>query len=246
VRDQVVPVDLATLLSPVMAITEHGLRMLIQQVRQFSAVGATGLAAPRRPSTSGGIRGVRRIPVAGYITYRSNFLSSIFGWSTVIGIQAELDEALADPSVSAILLDIDSPGGTVYGIEELAASIFAARSQKRIVAHAAPFAASAAYWLGAEAKAYVLEQLGIYHRKFTGAIARFRGVSQATVESRFGQGRTVLASQAVGLGMIDGLAASAGEFLAQRPGQARSVSSAHAKIVAMAEAEISIARARAS
>jgi ClpP class serine protease len=36
--------------------------------------------------------------------------------------------------VSQILIDIDSPGGSVYGVSELADEIIGARSQKPVVA----------------------------------------------------------------------------------------------------------------
>jgi signal peptide peptidase SppA len=62
-----------------------------------------------------------------------------------------LRQALADDTVSQILIDIDSPGGSVYGVAELADEIAAARAQKPVVAIANSLAASAAYWLGAQA-----------------------------------------------------------------------------------------------
>ena len=46
-----------------------------------------------------------------------------FGWRLLFSmreIAAALKEVAADTSVRAILLDVDSPGGTVDGIEELA------------------------------------------------------------------------------------------------------------------------------
>ena len=48
------------------------------------------------------------------------------------------------------MLDVDSPGGSVYGIAELADEIRAARGRKPIVAVANSVAASAAYWIGTQ------------------------------------------------------------------------------------------------
>jgi signal peptide peptidase SppA len=56
--------------------------------------------------------------------------------------------------VGQILIDIDSPGGSVYGVVELADEIQSARSQKRIVAVANSLAASAAYWIGCSASEF--------------------------------------------------------------------------------------------
>ena len=58
-------------------------------------------------------------------------------------------QALKDESVSQILIDIDSPGGSVYGVAELADEIISARAQKPVIAIANSLAASAAYWIGA-------------------------------------------------------------------------------------------------
>lgn len=62
-------------------------------------------------------------------------------------IHASLDAALADPEVSAILLSLNSPGGTAAGTKELADAIAAAAQQKPCAAYADGLCASAAYWL---------------------------------------------------------------------------------------------------
>jgi signal peptide peptidase SppA len=58
---------------------------------------------------------------------------------------------VADDSVGGILIDIDSPGGSVFGVQELANEIYQARSQKPVIAIANSLAASAAYWIGSSA-----------------------------------------------------------------------------------------------
>ena len=62
-----------------------------------------------------------------------------------------LRQVLADDTVGQILIDIDSPGGSVYGVAELATEIVKARAQKPVVAVANSLAASAAYWIGCSA-----------------------------------------------------------------------------------------------
>ncbi len=52
---------------------------------------------------------------------------------------------------------------------------------------------------------YLMTQLGAYHDEFVGAVARGRGVTRSTVESSFGQGRAMVASQARSAGMVDDL-----------------------------------------
>ena len=65
------------------------------------------------------------------------------------GIARALEFALADRSVRAILLDINSPGGVVSGTKELADRIAEAAATKPMAAYANGLMASAAMWLGA-------------------------------------------------------------------------------------------------
>lgn len=68
-------------------------------------------------------------------------------------IAAWLDAALASPADS-VVLDVDSPGGSVYGVQELGDKIYNARKIKPILAVANSMACSAAYWLGASASRF--------------------------------------------------------------------------------------------
>ncbi|RUM06809.1 S49 family peptidase [Rhizobium chutanense] len=58
-----------------------------------------------------------------------------------------LRAALNDPSVKAIVINFDSPGGNVNGIQVLADEIYNSRGQKPIVAQVNSLCASAAYWV---------------------------------------------------------------------------------------------------
>jgi signal peptide peptidase SppA len=64
------------------------------------------------------------------------------GTATIAGYIKEAD---ANPNISAIILNIDSPGGTVDGTETLANTVKAAT--KPVVAFVDGMAASAAYWI---------------------------------------------------------------------------------------------------
>lgn len=89
------------------------------------------------------------IPVVGPMSKRGDLCRGLISMQSV-GIAVR--QAAADHRVRAILLDIDSPGGTVDGIEELATSVRAAAEQKPLYAFANGLMASAAYWLGACAR----------------------------------------------------------------------------------------------
>lgn len=97
--------------------------------------------------------GIAVLPLYGVVTQRGNMVDDVSGPGSVSTQQfsASLRQALADDTVSQILIDIDSPGGSVYGVAELADEIASARSQKPVIAIANSLAASAAYWIGCSA-----------------------------------------------------------------------------------------------
>ncbi len=78
-------------------------------------------------------------------------VSSMSGGTSTIDARRQIRQAANDPDVGAILLAIDSPGGTVAGTADLANEILAARKMKPVWAFADDLAASAAYWAGATA-----------------------------------------------------------------------------------------------
>jgi signal peptide peptidase SppA len=91
-------------------------------------------------------RNVAVIPIYGVITPRGNMMARTSGGTTAESIRNEFRAALADSEVDGIVFDVDSPGGAVEGINELAEEIRAARGVKPIAAVANHMAASAAYW----------------------------------------------------------------------------------------------------
>lgn len=115
------------------------------EVDQRVAAAANG---PRR----GGLRaqGVAVIPMYGVISKRMDLMTAMSGGTSVDQLTSQFRDALADPEVGAILFDVDSPGGSVDGITELANEIRSARGQKPMAAVANPTMASAAYWIGSQ------------------------------------------------------------------------------------------------
>ena len=202
------------------------------------------------------------LPMFGTFVHRASDIDESSGLLSTEGLGVLYDALLADKAVKAIVLVFDSPGGSVFGLEELAKKIFNGRDQKRTWALADPMAASAAYYLASQAEqVYVtpsgqvgsigtitahedlsamLEQLGVkvslitagkykgegnpygpldddaraslqdtvnqYYGQFVAAVARGRGVSEATVRGGYGQGRMLTAKDAKAAGMVDGIA----------------------------------------
>lgn len=202
------------------------------------------------------------IPLVGPVLSRAGAMSQVSAAKSLDTFREQFRQALADPAVDSIVLDIDSPGGTADMVPEMADEIYTARDAKPIVAVANAMAASAAFWIGTAASEFVvtpsgevgsvgvyaahtdlsrrMEQLGIkntyisagkhkvegnpfeplsedaqaaiqegidtVYADFVAAVARNRGVTEAQVldeTTGFGQGRTVLAREALQRGMVD-------------------------------------------
>jgi signal peptide peptidase SppA len=111
-------------------------------------------ARNERPAVTSGGRGqaIALLPITGSLAARGGVDADserVLGYGE---IRQQLRAALADQSVGGILLDVDSYGGEVAGLPELAAEILAARDQKPIFALANTKAFSAAYWLASSAE----------------------------------------------------------------------------------------------
>jgi signal peptide peptidase SppA len=112
--------------------------------------------ARRQSSVSNSGGGIAVLPLYGIVTQRGNMVDDVSGPGTASTQQFSnmLRAALQDETVSQILIDIDSPGGSVYGVAELADEIVSARAKKPVVAIANSLAASAAYWIGCSASEF--------------------------------------------------------------------------------------------
>ncbi|MDP3228509.1 MAG: S49 family peptidase [Acidovorax sp.] len=102
------------------------------------------------------INGIAVIPVEGTLVHKSGYVGSSSGVMGYDGLEAQIKSAIADPDVKGIMLDVDSPGGEVAGVQELGRVI--ANSPKLVWAHANEQSASAAYWLTSAADRVLLTE----------------------------------------------------------------------------------------
>jgi len=116
-----------------------------------SVPNAIQAAAPVKSGRSGSIA---IIPLFGTVVQRAGMMEMCGGATSIQRFQQSFRDAMADETVGQILIEIDSPGGSVYGVAELFAEVFAARSTKTVVAIANSLAASAAYWVGCAAQEF--------------------------------------------------------------------------------------------
>ena len=106
--------------------------------------------------------GIAIIPVVGSLVARSSYLGAASGLTAYSDIGEQIEAAATDPSIRAILLDVDSSGGEVGGLFDLVDQIQAIRSQcgKPIWAVADEAALSAAYAIACTADRLYVTQTG--------------------------------------------------------------------------------------
>jgi len=97
------------------------------------------------------IGGVGIVPIHGVMAKRMNLFMEISGGASMQMIGRDFRAAMNDDRVHGIILDIDSPGGTVDGTEDLGSLVASARGTKPIVTYGNGSMFSAAYWVGSAA-----------------------------------------------------------------------------------------------
>jgi signal peptide peptidase SppA len=95
------------------------------------------------------------IPLYGPMVPKADFFMEASGLLSTQQVGAMVDVAANDPAVDAIVLDVDSPGGSVFGTAELAGKVAAAAKAKKVIAVANSLMASAAYYVGSQASELV-------------------------------------------------------------------------------------------
>ncbi len=107
-------------------------------------------------------KGIAIIRIYGVLTKKTEAFDHILDMTSYENIHEEIESALEDKSIETILLDIDSPGGEVNGVFDLADFIYSARGKKRIIAIANDDAYSAAYAIASSAeKVFVSRTSGV-------------------------------------------------------------------------------------
>lgn len=230
-----------------------------------AAVGNAPQAAADRRAQAGAAGGgnVAVIPVYGVLAHRAHAMQVSTTMTSTEVLASTLRAAANNPEISSIVLDVDSPGGSVFGVQEVGDVIHSLRGSKPIIAVANAQAASGAYWIASQADelvvtpsgavgsigafikhtdaseknardgvkntyvyagkykvegnsdgplegeslAYLQATVDSFYTAFVRAVARGRGVSVDTVRGpNFGQGRMVLARDAVAQGMANRVA----------------------------------------
>lgn len=98
--------------------------------------------------------------ISGPIFPKATLLTQMSGATSIEALQQQFRSMVADPAITSIVMNIDSPGGMSDLVMEMGDEIFGARGTKPIVAVANTQAASAAYWLGSQADKFYVTPSG--------------------------------------------------------------------------------------
>jgi signal peptide peptidase SppA len=149
----ILPATLDTIVE-VLQLRARGDRFSPDEIRQ--RVGAQRPADPA-PKLTGDIA---VLPLHGILSQRMNLMTAMSGGTSTEKFTGLFQAAVADPAVGVIVLDVDSPGGSVFGIPELSDVLAKQRGGKPVVAVANSLAASAAYWIASQADELVVTPSG--------------------------------------------------------------------------------------
>lgn len=134
----------------------HPLSLMMETTGEtLWAIDETRISAATDRAPAQGGAGVAVIPLQGVLTPRS---LTFFGRMISPGMdsfRAQLAQAVANPDVGAIVLDVNSPGGTYAATPETAAAVRAAAEQKHVTAVVDTLCASAAYFIASQANQVV-------------------------------------------------------------------------------------------
>jgi capsid assembly protease len=245
--------EYAAIIQDILTMRSNGHRFTAEEIT--ARIGAAQTRTQAKSSAT-----IAVIPVIGVISHRMELMENVSGGGTspdMIG--RAFDSALYEPSVTDIVMEFDTPGGTVFGLPEVGEKIRNARGKKRVIGIANGVAASAGYWLlsqceevvvtpsgqvgsigvlsmhqditgmlekegvkinlihfgkykvegnpfealGEEARASIQADVDAYGGMFHRAVSKGRGVPVEKVRSEFGQGRMIMASDALARGMVD-------------------------------------------
>jgi signal peptide peptidase SppA len=106
------------------------------------------------------VDGIAVIEISGVLIHRGGWIGQSSGQTSYEGIAAQIEAAGRDPSVRGVALEIDSFGGEVAGVFDLADQIRALRRDKPVWAFVAEHAFSAGYALASQADRILLPRTG--------------------------------------------------------------------------------------
>ena len=105
--------------------------------------------------------GTAIVSIVGSLVNRGSWIGANSGMVSYEGLSHQLREAAADPNVTAVVLDIDSPGGEATGMFTIAEQVRALAATKPVTAYVNDMATSAAYGIASAATEIVVSPTSI-------------------------------------------------------------------------------------
>jgi signal peptide peptidase SppA len=138
-----------------------GVRLSAEDIRAAIGNAPQQRAERERQAQESRGGGVAVVPVYGILTHRGYTVdNSSQALTSTERLAQTLRALVADPGVAAVVLDFDTPGGSVFGVSELANTIHSLRGQKPIVGVANSQAASGGYWAIAQCNEVIVTPSG--------------------------------------------------------------------------------------
>ena len=146
--------------SSVLAIMPEKLNDIIAARQEAVIEDAIDIEAAinRRATKFKDVKGkVVTVPLYGYISHKASIWSALGFETSSETFAGWLEDLAANADVGAIVIDVDSPGGTAAGLSGVTDKIYSLRGKKPIIAVASDLMASAAYFLGSAADEIVAD-----------------------------------------------------------------------------------------
>lgn len=102
------------------------------------------------------------INISGIISRNQDMLANFLGYgsASIENIAKDFQKLIDNEDVKSIILDFDTPGGTITGVNELAEIIYNARGKKPIKAYVTGMACSAGYFLASACDEIIIDEMG--------------------------------------------------------------------------------------
>lgn len=168
--------------------TVSGMTLGAEQMAEPTMLFGNDESGPRPARSYQVMNGIAVLPVAGTLVNKTRSLQPYSGMTGYNGVVARLQQAISDPDVDGILLDMDTPGGMVAGAFDCADIIARVRDIKPVWALANDMNCSAGQLIASAAS-----------RRLVTQTARTGSIGVMMAHSNYGQ---VLKSQGVEVTLI--------------------------------------------
>lgn len=126
------------------------------------------------------VEDVAVIPIEGSLVHKGGWIGASSGVTSYQGLGAQIDAAARAKEVRGVVFEVDSYGGEVNGLDDVASAIRELSQVKPTIAILTDYAFSAGFWLASQARQVFIPRQGeagsigvlIVHADFSGKLAK--------------------------------------------------------------------------